>query len=306
MAERSATPVAVAVGAGLLLCLLGCGEPELPPPYGFDRFPEQRFRIDAREETDVDGTPVLVQRFAEVRLAAEQASPSRTELVLYLERYYLRVEGAPGGTRELVISEQGIESRAGPEGDMRVVPDEIGPGGSSLRTLLARPIAGVVVDPRGEVLGKPWQSFDPLLMGVRVLDWLLLTLPVLETEAVGAWGGRRALPRIGQYDFGVDLPLRYELAVTGSDGTKRIRANGVVERTGLEIAAGLAGDLRLEHQAESSLDPIGRVREVRIDLRVRFEGSSGTEVSSRHLVKVRCLDCDGSINPMGGESDISS
>ena len=96
------------LGSAAGIALLACAEEPAPPPYGFALAEEQRFRFEAEDKTTVDGTPVRVQRYADVRLVADSFEPRRTELVLYLDRYYIKVEGAPGGTTELALSERGL------------------------------------------------------------------------------------------------------------------------------------------------------------------------------------------------------
>ena len=61
------------LGPGVLLMgLLACyGAEPGPSPYGFTTAPEQRFRLETEEETQVDGEPVVVQRYADFRLVAE-------------------------------------------------------------------------------------------------------------------------------------------------------------------------------------------------------------------------------------------
>lgn len=275
-----------------------------PPPYGFDVAPEQPFRMEAEDETTVDGTPVRIQRLADFRLVVDEAARSRYEIALVLERWYLRVEGAPGGTTEILISEDGFHTRGTPEGEMFVGPDERGPGGATPRTLLSKPIGGFITTTSGEVAGEPWTSFDPLLAGVHVLDWVVLGFPV-QGGPEGRWSGSRALPAIGQYEFGIDLPVRYERASEGgpADGA-RVRATGATRRSGLEVAAGLSGDVRFEYAAETDVDASGRVRRSRLELRLDFDGDGGEEVSSIHRVTIRCRECSGpAINPARGDSD---
>lgn len=289
-----------------LVLVLACGAEAGPPPYGFDVTPEQCFRLEGEDPTVVDGTPVQIQRFAQFRLVVDAASQGRYELALLLERYYLRVEGAPGGTSEFALSSAGLLARGGPQGEMRLGPEEIGPGGASIRTLLSKPIGGFFVESSGAVIGTPWNSFDPLLAGVHVLDWVILALPVLAVEGEGeAWSGERALPTIGQYEFGVTLPLRYEhVSDDAPVAGKRIRASGVLERSDIEVAVGLDGDVRFDYVGEVEFDGSGRLAEARVELRVEFDASDGTEVSSRHHVRINADECpDRSINPGSGRAD---
>ncbi len=293
--------VVVAVAALLLACSREPG----PPPYAFAAHPVQRFRLEALDETDVDGSPVRVQRTAEFRLSLEPAGAEGHEIALTLERYWLRVEGAPGGTTELALSEQGLVVQAPNDSKQRLGPADPVPGGSSVRSVLSRPIASFISTDSGEVLGRPWHSQEPLVLDVPALDWMLLCLPILGA-ATGAWSGERALPPLGQYEFGLALPLRYErVAGPFADGS-RILASGTLARDGVRLSAELTGDLELDHQGESDLDARGRLREARIELRFRFESPTGTKVSSRSRVLVRCTDCDGAVNPPAPPSDTQS
>jgi hypothetical protein len=143
------------------------------------------------------------------------------------------------------------------------------------------------------------------VLDVPVLEWMLLCLPVLAgTE--GAWSGERALPPLGQYEVGIALPLRYERA-DGPFGTQtRILSTGAVQRDDIRLTDALSGELDLDHQGETDLAPDGRVREARVELRFRFASPSGTRVSSRSRVLVRCTDCDATVNPPARPSDTQS
>ena len=76
----------ILLGTGALSALLAC-EPSGPPPYGFDQEAVQRFVFESEEQTDVDGSPASVVRYAEVELEASAASRARTELALRLEEH---------------------------------------------------------------------------------------------------------------------------------------------------------------------------------------------------------------------------
>jgi hypothetical protein len=266
LAERSRWRVSFVAAA----LLAGCDSVELgPAPYGFELQPEQHFRMHAQDTTDVAGTPVTIQRMADFRLVADPASQGH-EIALFLVRYYLHVG-----------------------------PDELGPGGASPRTLLARPVAGFIVDARGGVVGRPWSSLDPLLAGVHVLDWVLLSFPLLEAAGVSAWDGVRPLPAIGRYEFGIDLPVRYERKTAGPAGDEQqIHATGVVRRSDLEIAAGFSGDVSFDYQGESELDAEDRVMESRVELQLDFvDSSDGGPIRSRHRVQLNCTNCPGARDP---------
>ncbi len=290
-----------------LMATLSCvAEDARLPPYGFDTEPEQCFRLEAEEPTEVDGTAVEIQRLAEFRLGVDAASDSRYELAMQLDRYYLNVEGAPGGSSELAISNEGLRARGGPQGEMRVGPEEIGPAGASLRSLLAKPIGGFIVDSSGVVAGTPWTSHDPLLAGVSVIDWLILAFPVLAPEPdVASWSGKRALPPIGQYDFGASISLSYERVPSdGAPGSSRIRAGGTLERRDVEVAVGLEGDVRFDYRGETDLNARGQISESRAELRVRFDAADATEVTSRHQLRISATECPKrSINPVSRRTD---
>jgi hypothetical protein len=303
LAEPRAGALAAAAAVALLLA---CSREPGPPPYALEAYPTQRFRLEALDETDVDGSPVRVERSAEFRLALEPGGEAGHEIALHLERYWLRVEGAPGGESQLALSEQGLFVQAPSEGSKRLGPSDPVPGGSSVRSVLARPIASFIASGAGDVIGRPWYSQEPLVLDVPVLDWLLLCLPVLADAATPAWSGERALPRLGQYEFGISLPLRYERASAVAPGASRVLASGSLQRDEVRVTDALSGSLELDHQGEADLDARGRVREARVELRFRFASPNGTRVSSRSRVIVRCTDCDGAVNPEPPAADTQS
>jgi hypothetical protein len=224
---RSALVVVVVV------VLAACRPEAGPPPWAFDAWPEQRFRLEGEDTTQIDETPVSVQRFADLRLVASLTESGDTELALYVERFYMRVEGAPGGTSELAFSPEGLRSR-GPQGEVSFGAEDATPGGSTMASVLASPIGGVLFTTRGEVLGTPWRSRDPVLSGVYVLDWVLVALPVVERSREPAWSGSRDLPPIGQYELGLRLPIRYTREAPPPD-TARIDASGLARRAHLRM-----------------------------------------------------------------------
>ena len=291
------------LGAALGLALLACAGEPVPPPYGFGAAQEQRFRFEAADRTYVDGTLVRVQRYADVRLVAETFETRRTELALYLDRYYIKVEGAPGGTTELALSERGLAARSPEEGEFNLAPDDARPGGGTIRELRERPVAGCELGPDGAIVGTPWRSFDPVLSGIDLLDWILLGFPVLSGGESSSWRARRTVPQLGQYQLGLELPLFYER--TGGDGEgKRIRVSGLVQRTSLSVAPNYTGALNLDHLGQVELGADGRVREAQFELRMRFNADSGGLVSSQHLVRIYSLDTDDTINSPSPAPDI--
>lgn len=290
--------------ATTLLAAPGCERTQGPLPYAFETISEQTYSFEANDEISIDGTPVAVQRVADLRLVGSPLEDARLDFTLQLERYYMRVDGAPsaqGETTELAISEKGVVTSGTAAGDVRLVPGDERIEEGLLHDFLQKPVGGCVLDARGAKLGSSWESQNPLLAGVDVLEWVLLALPVLDRSS-DVWTGERALPRIGQYVLGLDIPIRYE---AGQEG-RGLRGTGFVRRSRLEIAPGLAGAVQIDYAGEATLDPDGRIVHTKADLLFVFEGEDGTRVSSRHKVELRCSDCDTSVNPAARESDTSS
>ena len=290
--------------ATILLAAPACQRKEGPLPYAFESIPEQAYRFELNDEISIDGAPVSVQRVADLRLIGSPLEDARLDFTLQLERYYMRVEGAPsaqGGTTELAISEKGVVTSGTAAGDVRLVPGDERVEEGLLRGFLDRPIGGCVLDVHGGRLGTSWGSQNPLLAGVDVLDWVLLALPFVARDS-DAWSGERSLPKIGQYLLGINIPIRYEPSEDGQG----VRGTGFVRRARLEIAPGLSGAVQIDYAGEATLDAGGRIVNTGADLLFVFEGEDGTRVSSRHKVELRCSDCDTSVNPAAPESDTSS
>jgi hypothetical protein len=283
------------------LALLGGCEPPGPSPYGFEHTSKQQFIFEAEEQTDVDGAPVTVQRYAEFRLEAEREDPARTELSLVLDRYYMRVEGAPGGEQEMALSPSGLVFRNPSQGEVRLGADEDGPGGRTVAALLRNAVAGVVVRPDGRLVGDPWRSQDPLLGDFSILEWVVLAFPVLEANAP-AWSAGRPLPVLGQYRLGIQLPMQFE-RLDGESGGTRVRSAGAVQRESLALTAGFRGRLQIDQSGEASLSPAGRLEEARVELRSSFQADDGTNVGAHYRVRLRCADCGHKINPSPLGSD---
>ena len=229
------------LAVGLLLAAggPGCTEERTLPPYGFATRLEQPLRYEAEGRLEVDGHPVTVERYADLRLVAELREDARTEIVLYLDRYYMRVDGAPNGVSELALSEHGMAARSPGQGEIKLGPEDARPGGGRVSELLERPVAGCFIGPMGEVIGEPWRSFDPILSGIELLEWILLGLPVLEASGESGWSARRRAPTIGQYQLGIDIPLRYERVRNDSEPSgQRIRMSGLIQRSALTVAPG--------------------------------------------------------------------
>ncbi|MFI5317474.1 MAG: hypothetical protein ACHQ6T_17370 [Myxococcota bacterium] len=278
-------------------CLLACSKPE-PPPYGFAAFPEQRFRFEADEKTDVDGTPVAIARAADVVLRAKPGAHGDTELELYLDRYYMSVDGGPGGKSELSISEEGLTARTG-DGPVRLRADEKTPGGDTVLEMRARPVASVGLDARGAATAGIWTSPHPVLMGVSLLDWMLLALPTRAAARGQPWISTRVLPQIGQYALGLDVPVRWE----EREGPLLLRGSAAVARDSLRVAENFEGRVSIETRGEADLEPDGRVREARLQLALDFAATNGTHVQSSHTVRLRCTSCEAGINSPQPGSD---
>jgi hypothetical protein len=294
---RASSAVHRASAAALLLAALAC-EPEGPAPYGFEALPEQAFRFEARDQTEIDGTRVSVERLADLRLIGKPLDGSRTELAIHLSRFYMRIEGAPGGTTELAISEKGLVTRGTGDEDLSIVPDSAAPEEESLiGRLLEDPLGGCILDGDGARLGTSWRSRHPVLSGLEVLDWVMLALPIVDPGGGQSWSGARSVPPIGQYAFGIEIPIRYRREAGDPLGTGRVLSSGVVRRSHLEVAPGLAGSITLDFTGEAELGTAGRVRRARGQLLFEFNGDGGTRVSSRHQVQLSCLDCDNPVNP---------
>jgi hypothetical protein len=148
----------------------------------------------------------------------------------------------------------------------------------------------------GALAGEPWNSFDPILSAVQLLDWALLGFPVLSDVEVNTWSGKRRVPPLGQYQLGMDIPLRYERLSPQIEGGRRVRSSGLVQRRGLQVAPDFRGTLQLDLRGEVDLEPTGRLSGVQLELAMRFEADSGSLVSSKHLARIRCRDCGGDIN----------
>jgi hypothetical protein len=285
--------------APLAALALGCPQTESPPPYAFGQLEHQRFRITAEARMQIDGEDVRIQRLADARLSLGSHEKGRSELVLYLERYYMRVEGGPGGDTELVISDAGLISRGGPAGEVLLSPEDEAPSGGTIGQLLDKPVGGVFVDARGEAQSSAWQSYDPLLSSIRLVDWVLFSLPTLAPPEAAAWEGSRQIPTIGKYVLGIELPVRYESRLGEEGRIRLVRSSGVAQRSDLRIAPWRPGAIRLDETSEARLDREGRVLGSHVELRMSFDGTEGTQVSSVHRFDLRCRDCGEPESPAG-------
>jgi hypothetical protein len=273
----------------------GCSPDATPPPWAFGPLPEQRFRLRADEQMVIDGEEVKIEKLADARLVLESREGARSELVLYLDRYYIHVQGGPAGETKMAFSEAGLITRGGPRGEVVLGPGQEAPGGGTVGDLLEKPLGGFFVGATGEA-SAPWRSYDPVLLTMQIVDWVLFSLPMLDPGA-SVWDGSRQVPTIGRYDLGIQLPLRFESRMDSDGETQRIRSSGVAQREDLRIAPGLEGKIRLDSSSETRLDPSGRVIGTQLELRMVFAGKSGTRVDSTHQVRLSCLDCGEAPEP---------
>ncbi|MBM4337088.1 MAG: hypothetical protein FJ108_14475 [Deltaproteobacteria bacterium] len=281
------------------LSLLACSDSG-PPPYGIAGAPEQRFRFEAEESFDIDGTKVRSVRFADLTLRAKPETSGETEVELYIDRYSSRTEGMPDGASELSLSEKGYWVQTAKTGRVGFGPDEKTLGGDTPLEIRARPAASADLDTNGEILAPLWQSPHPILFDIALLDWLLVALPTRAPEGSRAWVARRTVPQTGRFNLGVELPLRWEVA---PDAPGLVRASGSVTRGSLRVADGLEGKLALDARGEAELLPDGRVKIATFELRLDLQSEDGTHVASIHRVLVRCASCEDPINSPARSSD---
>ena len=279
------------------VCLIACSKPE-PPPYGFAAFPEQRFRFEAHETTRIDATPVEIVRLADVVLRAKPDENGDTEVELFLDRYYMRIEGAPGGASELSISDAGLTART-EEGPVTLGPHETTPGGDTVLEMRARPAASVALDGRGAAADRIWTSPHPVLAGVSLLDWILFALPTRGGATDTSWSATRTLPQVGQYALGLALPVRWELR----GGPLALRSAATARRESVHLAEGFEGRLAIETHGEADLEADGRVREARLELALDFAATNGAHVQSSHKIRLTCTSCPAGVNSAQPGSD---
>jgi hypothetical protein len=285
-----------------LALLVACTRAEAPP-YGFAHAPEQRWRFEAEETFDVDGTEAKSVRFADLILRAKPETSGETEVELYLERYYARTQGTPTGDSELSISEKGVSVQTAQSGRVGFGPDDKTLGGDTTLEMRARPAASIELAANGDALGVPWQSPHPLLLDVAVLDWLIFALPTRGPDDAQAWNATRTIPQTGRFSLGLEVPVRWE-RVAGADGAPAtLRASAAVERASLRVDAGLEGSLRVD--VIGSAEPLadGRIALALLELRMDFTGSGGEHVVSRHRIRVQCTSCAAPVNSPATGSD---
>ncbi len=265
--------------------------------------PEQRWRFEVEESFDVAGTPAKSVRLADLILRAKPEQNGETELELFIDRYASRTEGTPDGGSELSISEQGFWVHTKETGRVGFGPDEKTLAGDTPLEMRSRPVASASLDTNGDVLAPIWQSPSPVLIDVALLDWLLFALPTRAPDGERAWVARRTLPQTGRFSLGVDFPVRWEVDPAAPDS---LRASGSVTRESMRVADDLEGRLSLDVRGQASVLADGRVRESSIELRFALTVADGTSVSSRHMVRVRCENCDAPVNSPERSSDSAS
>jgi len=280
----------------LLAGLAGC-DGEVRVPYGLDQQPRQHFRLEAASEILVDDQVVTVERLIEFRLEGSRPEEGGdTEVELFLEHFFQRIDGGPEAGSELAISAEGVLSRSAEAGEVRLEPSAATPSSPSLSALLGRPFAGCSLDGSGAVRGTAWKSIDPLLDSVDALDWWLLGAPVLPEGDQLAWSGSRQVPRLGRYRLGIQLPQRYE-RVASSDGRPHIQVSGFAQRSDLTVAEDFSGSVELTLRGESELGEHGELRLLSYELALRFDAASGSQIRSTDRVRISCRDCRGTSDP---------
>ena len=233
-----------------------------------------------------------MERLIEFRLEGSRPEEGEgTEVELFLEHFFQRIDGGPEAGSELAISREGVLSSSAEAGEVRLEPSGATPSAPSLIALLGRPFAGCSLDGSGVVQGAPWRSIDPLLdAAVDALDWWLLGAPVLPDGDQAAWGGSRQVPRLGRYRLGIQLPQRYE-RVAGFEGRPHIQVSGFAQRSDLTVAEDFSGAVELTLRGEAELGQLGELRLLSYELTFRFDAASGSQIRSTHRVRISCPDC---------------
>ncbi len=290
--------------AGVLLAVLACS-PSGPPPYGLAQAPVQKFRFEAEETIDVDGEVAKLSRYADFELRAAAGESGGTLVTLFLDRYFTRVEGAPGGDTEMAISSKGLTTLTPKEGRQTMEPDAIGPGGAKISELRTEPVAAVGLNGTGKTADELWQNSHPILFGIHLLEWVLLALPpdLSELEAGGSWSASRELPDMGQYRVGIELPLSFRPDPAQAD---TVAINGSASRSSLRMAEGFEGSIRLDHVGQSEFAADRSLKEATLELRMGFKSVQGIRVESHHRVRILRLPDDSDINPGEGAADTTN
>jgi hypothetical protein len=273
------------------------------PPYGFAGAPEQRWRFEAEEIFDVDGTQAKSVRYADLILRAKPEASGDTDLEMFLERYYARTTGTPTGDSEFSLSEKGVTIQTAQSGRVGFGPNDKTLGGDTTLELRSRPAASVELGPNGDVRASIWQSPHPLLLDVAILDWLVFALPTRAPAGAQAWTATRMIPQTGRFSLGLEVPVRWEIAPPAPDAPSALRASAALERSSLRVDPRLEGRLALD--LVGSAEPLadGRVRLAQLELRMDFTGSGGEHVVSRHRIRVECTSCAPPVNSPATGSD---
>ena len=292
----STAGVRAAASLALALALAGCpGAPEGPPPYGLEPAPEQEFRFESDARLEVDGAPVRILAAGQVVQRALELEPSVVRVEYYLKSWAMRVEGAPGGSEELTIGPGGVVTRTGEQGEQRL-PAEAFESGLELDR---RPLGGVGFAPDGTAIEPVWVSTHPILFGVAVADWFVYALPPLG-DGRARWRGERDLPRLGQYQLGIAMPLLLERDPADPE---TVRSTGTAERGSIELAQGFSGALSLEHTGRARFLDGGRLERADVRLQMSFESTAGARVTSTTLLTLRCVGCGSDVNPAASPAD---
>jgi hypothetical protein len=96
------------------------------------------------------------------------------------------------------------------------------------------------------------------------------------------------MPRIGQYELGLELPLRH---TRDASHPGEIRSDAVLERPALELVRGFAGQLLLDLEGLARFAPDGALQRAVLELRLRFDAQQGGRVTSVEKLRLRCARC---------------
>jgi hypothetical protein len=146
----------------------------------------------------------------------------------------------------------------------------------------------------GAVIGNPWRSKDPALQDLPVLEWVLLSLPIIASPQTESWTGRRGVPPLGQYRLGIDLPLRYEWA---DPVGREIRSSGFLQRESVKLAENFRGLLQLDHSGKAIFSSTGTLEDASVELRVFFRPEDGSEIRAVYRSRMRCAECPTPATP---------
>ena len=262
------------------LSLLACSDSG-PAPYGLADAPEQRFRFEAEESFDIDGTQVKSVRFADVILRAKPATSGETEVELYIDRYSSRTEGTPDGGSELSISEKGFWVQTAKTGRVGFGPDEKTLGGDTPLEMRARPVG--VGEPRhergraGADLAEPAPDADRH-RAARLAARRAAHARARRASAPGSRGGPCRRP--GASTWASTCPLRWELDPDAPDLAARERLGDA--RVAFASPTVSKGGSRSTRAARPSCCPTAACATATFELRLDLQAADGTHVASRH------------------------